>query len=236
MTIVRSFFISLLWLITFPGHAKTTAADIHAVVVDYAETKIQQKRQSYGEETRIDYKVSQLDPRLNLADCNIPIETEAKQQSGAGFRFSVKVSCTGQTPWSIYVPVDVEVYRQVVTTTSPLARGTALESHHLQLQEVPTGQLHGSYFTDKSALIGMELRRSLNANTTVLRNQISPPLMIKKGDAVMVMASAPGLTVKIPGIAMRDGRQGQQILVKNRQSKRTIEARVTAPGQVQVVM
>ena len=52
------------------------------------------------------------------------------------------------------------------------------------------------------------------------------------------MSSARGssMFVRMPGIALEEGAIGQQIKVRNARSQRTVHARVTAPGQVEVAM
>ena len=235
MNIFRSLIIGLGFICSLCAEAAVSAADIHAFVSDYSAGYTGELQQQYGPDSRISYRVTRLDSRLTLADCPIPFAAQIK--NGSNHRhLSIKVSCEQGNPWSIYVPVKVEIYRPIVVASSPVARGTPLRADHLQLQEIDIARLRGSYYTDPDQLIGMEAKRVLNSNQVILSTHLNPPLMIKKGDAVLVSASTTTLTVKMPGIAQQDGRQGQQIRVKNKQSQRTVHARVVAPGQVQVVM
>ena len=65
---------------------------------------------------------------------------------------------------------------------------------------------------------------------------VKEPIIIKRGDVVMIIAKAGALSVKSAGVAINDGRLGQQIQVKNKASKRIVVARVISSKQVQVVM
>lgn len=208
---------------------------IKASVDAFMVGHIAKLQQQYGEQLRIEHQVSNLDPRLSMADCPAPIQSELKSKGSSG-RINVKVSCQGQKPWSLYVPVNIKRYRLVVTTIAPVARGTKLDYSHLELREMDTSRLNGTYFSQLEEVIGQQAKRNLRADKTVIAGQLSPPLMVKKGDALVLTAQSGSLMVKIPAIALMDGKQGQQISVRNRQSKRVVDARVTGPGRVSVMM
>jgi flagella basal body P-ring formation protein FlgA len=52
----------------------------------------------------------------------------------------------------------------------------------------------------------------------------------------VIMASTQGIMIKMRGTAMQDGELGQQISVKNNQSKRIVKARVSDSGLVSVTL
>jgi len=62
------------------------------------------------------------------------------------------------------------------------------------------------------------------------------PKLIRRGDQVVIVATTGGISVRMAGTAMADGRRDEQITVKNKSSNRLIKVRVVAPGTVQAVM
>ena len=217
------------------AQAATTADDIYAVASTFvAEYQAELKKQ-YGPSTRIETQINPLDPRLALAECPVPLSSKMKA-GGSNSRINLKVSCDQGKRWSVYVPVTISTYQQVITSLRPIPRGTTVQSTDLKLREVNTSRLQGSYFTDTSPLIGMVSKQMINSGSIILDHHVVPPVLIKKGDSVLVTAKTSGLLVKMPGIALTDGRKGDQIRVKNKQSQRTIDARVIGPGQVKVLM
>ncbi|NEP50997.1 MAG: flagellar basal body P-ring formation protein FlgA, partial [Moorea sp. SIO3C2] len=52
---------------------------------------------------------------------------------------------------------------------------------------------------------------------------LEQPLLIKRGDSVVVTARTGTLTVKMPGTALMDGHRGEQISVRNKQSNRVVD-------------
>src|SRR4051812_21996436 len=54
----------------------------------------------------IELAAAQLDPRLRLAACAVPLESSALPPRGAQARVLVRVSCRNPT-WNLNVPVDI---------------------------------------------------------------------------------------------------------------------------------
>ncbi len=236
--IVRSFSIifSLLITVTNISYAAVDAQQIKAAVSNYLDAYEAQLAEQYPDAERIEYQISSLDSRLTMAECSEALSVTRRSTKTLG-RINTKVSCDSDTvQWSIYVPVEINIYQRVVTTTKPIARNQILGADDLDLREADISQLRGGYFFALDEVIGMVAKRNLIANKAIDSQQLKPPIMIKKGEAVILNASTSGLTVKMPGVALNDGRHGEQISVRNTQSKRIVDAKVIAPGQVAVTM
>lgn len=216
-------------------NSATDNQHIRTAVDRFMQQHQQQLQQQYDQKTRIDQQILQLDSRLKLAACEAPLDTELSSQNHIG-RITVKVSCPLGSRWTLYVPVNVDLFREVVVMRSPAARGAALQRSQLSLREINVSQLRGQYFLNPDQVIGMVAKRPISADEPVMYSQLEPPVMIKKGEAVYVTAKSGTLQIKTPGTALMDGREGEQISVRNNRSNRVIEARITGPGQVEVVM
>ncbi len=236
--IVRNFlliFSLISMMISSPAYAAVNTEHIRASVTDFLTGYIAELAKQYGNTTRIEHKINKLDPRLSMADCPQPLTTELKSLNSVG-KINILVSCQKTAMWTLYVPVEINVYKPVVSLIMPVAKGTQLSASHLQLRDMDISKLNGTYFTAIDQVTGMQTKRPLRADNPIISSQLQPPIMIKRGDAVLVTANTGSLMVKMPGIALTDGHQGQQISIRNRQSKRVLEARVIAPGQVAVAM
>jgi flagella basal body P-ring formation protein FlgA len=60
------------------------------------------------------------------------------------------------------------------------------------------------------------------------------PLIVKKGDRVLIEARRGGLSIQTYGITKASGQVGQTIMVANLDSGRELRAKVVAPSLVQV--
>ncbi|MEE8058876.1 MAG: flagellar basal body P-ring formation chaperone FlgA [Pseudomonadales bacterium] len=236
--IIRSFllvFSLLSSLISTPAFSAVDAEQIRATAADFLADHTLELTQQYGSAARVDYKIDNLDPRLSMADCPQALNAELKSFNRVG-HINIKVSCQHKTPWSLYIPAQVNLYRPVVSVTTPVAKGSTLSTAILQLQEMDISKLRGTYFSDVKDVAGMQAKRPLQPDKPVLASHLERPILIKRGDAVLVTAHTGNLMVKMPGTALMDGHKGEQISIRNRQSKRVVEARVTAPGQASVIM
>ena len=182
----------------------------------------------------IQVKASELDPRLNLAPCNKPLEAFPTGNNRQLARATVGVKCTGEKPWTLYVPVTVEALASVVFTSRPLLRGEELAPDALELREVPLTKIPFNHLSNTTQLAGMETARPLRAGVPVTLNAVKPRQLIKQGQEVVIMATSGGIQVRMSGVAMRSGSRGDLIPVQNHSSGRTVEAEVLGTGTVKV--
>ena len=236
--IVRSFlllFTGLIIAISPVASAAVSSEAIKSRVSHFMAEHIALVAEDYGNNVRIDFTINQLDPRLTMKNCPQALSAELKSQNTIG-RINIRISCQQKNLWSLYVPVEVDLFRPIVTTVMPVAKGTLLTQSQLEMREMDISQLSGTYFTDINAVIGMQAKRPLRADKPIIAGYLEPPLMIKKGESVQMTAQSRGLMVRIPGIALSDGHHGEQIRVRNSQSNRVVEARVSSHGQVTIPM
>lgn len=177
--------------------------------------------------------IAYIDPRLNLSICTQGLIITPPKNLKLG-RSHIKVSCQGQKPWAINVPVDLNVTTEVVVLNQPVPKGTKLTRSHLGYKRYNLASLHSGYFLTKKNVIGKQSKRSLPAQSILNNHLILPALLIYKGDRVMIMANKIGMSVKMSGEALNNGREGRQIRVRNSRSKRIIKGKVVASGLVEV--
>ncbi len=175
-----------------------------------------------------------LDTRLNLPKCQPSLRITPPTPLKLG-RNHIKVNCSAPTPWAINVPVDIKLFASVVVLNQPVNKGLTLKAEHLDYQQQNLAVLRNGYYLKKERVIGKQSKRSLAGRTVLNSHVILPALMVHKGDQVMIEASKGAMSVKMPGEALSDGREGRQIRVKNTRSSRIIKAMVVAPGMVKVL-
>lgn len=215
--------------------AAVSAREVTAAVNRFLQQHSEGLRQLYGDAVTIETAVDRIDNRLSMADCDQPLATELRSQRDIG-RINVQVSCQGQSPWTLYIPAEVKLLQEVVVLAEPVGRGSALTAANLTLRQMDVAQLNGGFYTAIDDVVGLVSRRLLSAGKPLTEALLEPPVVVHRGDTVVLTASGNGLTVKMPGTALSDGQAGQQISVRNSQSDRVVEGKVTGPGQVQVTM
>ena len=207
-----------------------TSAAIDKFMARYARDLAAQ----LGSHTRVEYTVPALTTSVEARTCPNPLAIAARDQAQSMTRVTLYVACGND--WSIYVPVDLDVYRPVVVATRPLATGDVVSAGDIDMTSLDVGRLSGTYLTAPDDAVGMGVKRPIMAGRPLLAQQLEPPLLIHRGEAVIITAEADALAVKMTGTALTDGHRGEQIRVRNQATSRIVEARVVAPGHVIVPM
>lgn len=171
------------------------------------------------------------DSRLRLVACDAPLET-ALPQASKGPRMSVRVSCSGATPWSVLVPVRVETTARVVVARRALVPGTLLSTDDLQTVERRIAGFADCCAADPTALLGQKVRRPVPADALIPLESVEAAPLVRRGEIVTVIAGAPGFEVRSSGIAMADAKEGDAVRVRHSTSLRVIQARADSKGVV----
>ena len=187
-------------------------------------------------EGRYEIEVNQLDPRLRMPMCGRELTASLESPARPLGRVTVKVRCEGAAPWTVFVPAQVRLFREVVTATRPLRRLGVIEPEDVMLRERDISLISQGYLTSLDQAIGQKLTRPMVADQLVTLVNIEQAEVISKGDQVVITARSGTLSVRMPGEALSNGGLRDQIRVKNLNSQRVIKAQVIAPGQVEVAM
>lgn len=209
---------------------KSLYEDIESIRHDVAKMLEEHYAQS-KDDTRIEINIANLDSRLQLARCAESKTMKINSSKRFASNISVRISCQGQAPWSIFVPVKIDFYQKVAVTTRDIFKDEIITTADVTLQESNISNTGFGFAKKIEPLIGHAVTRNLTAGSIVRLSQISDPVVVNRGDKITLESSISGLTVAASAIAMSKGKVGDQIRVKNQQSKRVIEAYITAPGK-----
>ena len=185
---------------------------------------------------RYEIQVSQLDPRLRMPLCYKELTATLESPAQPIGRVTVKVRCEGASPWTVFVPAQVKLFRDVVVVARPLKRMGIIGFDDVILRERDISLINQGYLTSVDQAIGQKLTRPVVTDQVITLVHLEQAEVIRKGDQVVISASSGGLNVRMPGEALSNGGMSEQIRVKNLNSNRVIRARVTAPGQVEVAL
>jgi flagella basal body P-ring formation protein FlgA len=185
---------------------------------------------------KVDVKVGNLDNRLRLTKCDQSPALILKDPTNSGGNINVEVTCRGSSTWTILVPALARVYRPVAVAGRNLQRGDVVSENDVTTEVKDVSDFRMGFCLTPDAIIGKEVKFTINKGETFRTSALNAPLVIKRGDTVSMEASAGEISVRTNGTAVSDGRIGQQIRVKNNQSARVINAKVIGPGRVQSIM
>jgi flagella basal body P-ring formation protein FlgA len=184
----------------------------------------------------VSYSPGQLDARLSLDVCESAPDVTFSGDPWKTTQPTLLVSCEGSRPWRMFLPVSVEISGKGLVAARPLARGERLTAGALKWEAVRLNATRRSPIREEDQLVGMEMRRGVNAGTVFTADLLTAPEAVARGDHVVITAEAGGFSVRSRGKALSSGGIGEQVTVENLSSSRTVRAKITAPGQVMIPM
>lgn len=180
---------------------------------------------------KVEISVGRLDGRLRLPACTLPLETELPPGARPLGAVAVGVRCTAPG-WSLFVPARVAVSRPVVVLAVSRPRGATLSGADLALEPRDLATLPGGYLTDPDELVGMTLRRPVQARTVLLPGHAAAPELVRRGERVILQAAGGAIAVQVEGEALAGGALGERVRVRNLATRRVVEGTVGGEGLV----
>jgi flagella basal body P-ring formation protein FlgA len=123
---------------------------------------------------------------------------------------------------------------EVVMPRVNIDRDRTIIAQDLQLTKIPKTRANASWLANVSDVVGMAARRPLAAGRAIRADDIERPKIIRKNTLVSIVYQVPGLYLRTQGTALSDAAKGEQVSVRNNQSKRILNATAYAHGMVMV--
>ncbi len=213
----------------WPTPATSDLETLRRQVVDFLAA-----RAPRGPELEVAIEVAPLDRRLRLTPCAETPRPFFPAGHRAVGRTSVGLRCRAPKPWTVYVAAQVRVTGPVLVATRPLPRGARLTAGDFQRELRDLSRLGQDYLTDPKHLLGQVLTRPIAPGRPFRAHFLRPPKVVTRGERVTLVARAGGVEVRMRGEALEDAGLGETVRVRNLRSKRVVEGRVRAGGEVEV--
>lgn len=185
---------------------------------------------------RTTLQASQLDPRLQLPQCEQPLGAFLQRGTKMSSRMTVGVRCEGAKPWKIYVTVDVIVTESVLVASRSLPSGHVLTAADLTVAERDVSGLRAGYLTRPKELVGRRLKQQLTEGRVLTPAMMKADIVIRRGQSVTLTIQSKSLNIRMEGKALMDGSVNQRIRVENSLSRRVVEGIVRSPQHVEVLV
>ncbi len=218
-----------------PTVLATTTVDIETTgtLLQTAEKFIQRE---LGKEYELDIKFGYLDQRLRLPKCNKTPEGYLPDPNTRYGTTLIGLRCGSNVSWKIVIPVHIRAFANVVMTRQAFAKDTQLHTNDLSLSRQELSAMHAGAFNTMAEIDGMVLRRAVSKDTILTPSMLQPKRLVQRGAAITIEAQYQGVVIRVQGVALMDGHQGQMIRVQNARSGREVHAEVIASATVRVKM
>jgi flagella basal body P-ring formation protein FlgA len=132
---------------------------------------------------------------------------------------------------------DVVLSQPVVMALRPIARGAVITAADVEVQQTENapgvgGRRAPLHSVDE--LVGMEAGRAIQTGEIIFTDLVTAPLLVRRNEAVTVVAQGGGIRVHTTARARQDGARGDLIQVESLETKERFEARVTGLREASV--
>jgi len=163
--------------------------------------------------------------------CAKPVNIEAVDtRTPARMRFAVL--CPDAGGWKYEYVLRASVSALVAVTAAPVAAGQMLTAQDVTLERRDVTTLPDTVNSAEVAT-GQATRRSLRAGEVLRQAQLSAPILVKRGEAVIMLARFEALEISTAGEALDAGALNALVRVRNLANGRVVRMRVIAPGTVE---
>lgn len=213
--------VTLLGMTFYSSHAYAQNSHSLDDIAKTAHDFVMSQVISAGE--NIDVVVGQLDPRLRLHQCTIPLEAYLQNYESQRTISTVGVRCNDKKPWALYVPVSIKHFKEVAILKHAVIRNTVISANDIALEKRNINRLTSGYFDAPEKLIGKIITQNLSSGMVLTKHHIKTATAVNRGQSVTLIAKNSVIEVRMKGVAMSQGAIGERIKVKNSNSERIIE-------------
>jgi len=142
--------------------------------------------------------------------------------------------CSDVPGWRYEYVVRARLTAMVAIAAAPVVAGEALTNGQVTIERRDISNIADPITIPEDA-VGQMSRRMLRPGDILRSGQLSSPVMVKRGDAVTMIARRDGIEVSTAGEALDAGARGAMVRVRNANSGQVVRMRVAGPGTVEPV-
>ena len=157
-----------------------------------------------------------------------PLDTRSPQR----MRFVAR--CPDTPGWRYEYAVRARVTAMVAIAAAPVAANEALTDGQVTIERRDISNI-ADPISNPADAVGQMSRRMLRPGDILRSGQLSSPVLVKRGDAVMMVARREGIEVSMTGEALDAGGKGAVVRVRNAASGQVVRMRVAGPGTVEPI-
>lgn len=128
---------------------------------------------------------------------------------------------------------NIQRFQKVVSAARTLNQHQIISKEDL-IEEMAetTGLVHQQPFSEADSLVGKRVKRPIKEGTILTSDMVEVPPLVKRGSIVTLKSEIGNVQAWAMGKALRDGREGERIRIRNLSSKETIEGVVHSSNLV----
>jgi flagella basal body P-ring formation protein FlgA len=156
--------------------------------------------------------------------------------AGSGrFTTTLHVTARGVPPVDVRLSGRVQAMLELPVPRRAMMPGEVLTASDLQWTRLRLGLARGEVVRLVAEGAGQALRRPLQAGMPIPLADLGRPVIVMKGEPLVLSLDGPGIALTAQGVANEAGGLGERIHVINPYSRAMLEAEITRPGHARVL-
>ncbi|MDO9010752.1 MAG: flagellar basal body P-ring formation chaperone FlgA [Gallionella sp.] len=208
--------------------ASAVALQDHALLKKTVDSFV--KQQTADLPGKVAYHVDEIDSRIALRACS---RVEAFLPTGSKLigRVSIGVRCMEANGWSLFIPVQIKITRELLISAHPLTAGQIVREQDIARLTTETTQSGG--IADSGLVIGKVLRYSIASGSVLRENMLRAPYSIKQGQSVRLSVQGSGFSISGAGVALNNASEGETVQIRT-STGRVVSGIAVADGVAQI--
>ncbi len=142
------------------------------------------------------------------------------------FMAEIVIRTDAVTPMTLRLEGEVAAVVAIPVPAAALAVGSIVTAADLDVAWHADSRLRADWILAADELIGQEVRRPLAQGRPVVRQAVGAPIVVRRGDEVILIYRRGALTLETQAMAQRDGALGERIPARNPATGAVVEGRV----------
>jgi flagellar basal body P-ring formation protein FlgA len=175
-----------------------------------------------------------------LSDVNMPVGTTVQVDFAPGEDFrgavtaNLRFEAHGEVVRTRRVSARLDAFARAWGVRKVARRGRVLSAGDLVPLRLPESKVPNDAIQDPGDVEGARVRRPIKPGEAIRAAYVKVPPLIRRGDRVRMIAVRGSIRITAMGEALGAAARGQNVRVRNLDSKRVVSGRVTAPNTIEM--
>ena len=169
------------------------------------------------------------------AKLDVNVQNLDLDQRSGRFSATLEVQADDATVTSLRVTGRVQEMIDLPVAKRRIRPGEVIAAADLDWAHIRTGFARADVVKAPNEAIGLAAKHSIPPNQPIATADLGHPVVVQKGDSMILTLETPGLALSARGIATESGGVGERIQILNEYSKAILDAEITGPGQARVL-
>ena len=165
---------------------------------------------------------------LPKGELRYEVKLHGKYKKEGGYRtYKVEFLVNEKLVKTVMSRIYLKIYKEVYVAQNDIGYEQVIKENDIKKVRLNVDRIPSHYVTDKAALIGKQSKRPISAGETLQTRTVELQPIVKTGDKMTILYETNLFRVSATWrIAMKHGRAGELISLRNLSSKKIVQAKI----------